>query len=98
MIHPKYYYFSEKGLYESKEQMKKGSNNFEFKVSNDKKYFEYFYIDSVFGKVSNNKSVCNKLDDPELRERKKEIPEILKETPEILIKNAVLSEDKLCLE
>jgi hypothetical protein len=75
VIHPKYYYFSEKGLYESKEQMKKGSNNFEFKVSNDKKYFEYFYIDSVFGKVSNNKSVCNKLDDPKLRENQKELIE-----------------------
>lgn len=70
--HPKhYYYFAEKGLYKSRAKMKKGIFKTELQESSDKKYEQIFYEDSIFGVVSNNKNVSNKLADPKLKEKYK---------------------------
>lgn len=72
--HPKhYYYFSEKGLYKTKAKMRKGIFNTELYQSSDKKYQEVFYVDSVFGVVSNNKNIINKLAIPKLNKKNESI-------------------------
>jgi hypothetical protein len=71
--HPTHFYYSEeKGLFEKKREMESGSNPMFQKVTDDKIYREPFYVDSVFGKISNNYKVFNKLNDPEwaIQERK----------------------------
>ena len=87
--HPKrYYYFSEKGLYKTKAKMRKGIFNTELYQSSDKKYQEVFYVDSVFGVVSNNKNVYNKL----------AIPKLNKKNESIEIKEKILVEDEVLIE
>jgi hypothetical protein len=87
--HPKhYYYFSEKGLYKSKAKMRKGIFNTELYQSSDKKYQEVFYVDSVFGIVSNNQNVYNKL----------AIPKLNKKNESIEIKEKRLVEDVVLIE
>jgi len=87
--HPKhYYYFSDKGLYKSKAKMRKGIFNTELYQCSDKKYQEVFYVDSVFGVVSNNKNVYNKL----------AIPKLNKKNESIEIKEKRLVEDEVLIE
>ena len=72
--HPKHYFFlSEKGLFKSKAQSKRVNAVPALASNKDSKYYEVFYIDSVFGKVSNDQKVFNKLADPKLKEKPKEI-------------------------
>lgn len=88
--HPKrYYYFSEKGLYKSKAKMRKGIFNTELYQSSDKKYQEVFYVDSVFGIVSNNKNVYNKLAIPKLNKKN----ESIKIEEKRLVEDVVLIEE-----
>ena len=88
--HPKrYYYFSEKGLYKTKAKMRKGIFNTELNQSSDKKYQEVFYVDSVFGIVSNNQNVYNKLAIPKLN-KKNELIEIKEER---LVEDVALIEE-----
>jgi hypothetical protein len=72
--HPKHYFFlSEKGLFKSRAQAKKVNALPALATNKDSKYYEVFYIDSVFGKVSNDPKVFNKLADTKLKEKPKEI-------------------------
>jgi hypothetical protein len=71
--HPKHYFFlSEKGLFKSRAHAKKVNASPALATNKDSKYYETFYIDSIFGKVSNDQKVFNKLADPEwaIQERK----------------------------
>ena len=67
-----FYYSEEKGLFEKKKEMESGDNPMFAKAADDKIYREPFYVDPVFGKISNNYKVFNKLNDPEwvIQERK----------------------------
>ncbi|MFY8184514.1 MAG: hypothetical protein ACOVLD_00475, partial [Bacteroidia bacterium] len=79
--HPKHYFFlSEKGLFKSKAQSKRVNAVPALASNKDSKYYEVFYIDSVFGKVSNDPKVINKLADPKLKEKKKEVINSLSES------------------
>jgi len=72
--HPKHYFFlSEKGLFKSRAQAKKVNAVPALAANKDAKYYEVFYMDSVFGKVSNDPNVFNKLADPKLKEKPKVI-------------------------
>lgn len=72
--HPKHYFFlSEKGLFKSRAQAKRINAVPALATNKEAKYYEAFYIDSVFGKVSNDPRVLNKLADPKLKEKAKEI-------------------------
>ncbi|MBK6834273.1 MAG: hypothetical protein IPG89_08380 [Bacteroidetes bacterium] len=72
--HPKHYFFlSERGLFKSRAQAKRVNASPSMETNKDSKYYEVFYIDSVFGKVSNDPKVINKLADPKLKEKKKEV-------------------------
>jgi hypothetical protein len=82
--HPKHYFFlSEKGLFKSRAQSKKVNAAPALATNKDSKYYEAFYIDSVFGKVSNDQKVFNKLADPKLKEKPKVVEpvEIIEDEP-----------------
>jgi len=64
----KYYLLSSKGLYISRQKMRKGDASPDLIVDNDTKYHEPFFTDPVFGRVSNSKSASNKLACKELKE------------------------------
>lgn len=79
--HPKHYFFlSEKGLFKSRAQAKKVNAVPALATNKEAKYYEAFYIDSVFGKVSNDPRVFNKLADPKLKEKPKAIAHPITET------------------
>jgi hypothetical protein len=70
--HPKHYFFlSEKGLFKSRAHAKKVNAAPALATNKDSKYYEAFYIDSIFGKVSNDQKVFNKLADPKLKVKPK---------------------------
>ena len=64
--HPHQFYYSVgKGLFEKKKEIASGSNPMLTMIVDDKKYRDPFYLDPIFGKISNNFKVFNKLNDPE---------------------------------
>ena len=69
--------------------MRKGIFNTELYQSSDKKYQEVFYVDSVFGIVSNNKNVYNKLAIPKLNKKN----ESIKIEEKRLVEDVVLIEE-----
>lgn len=69
--------------------MRKGIFNTELYQSSDKKYQEVFYVDSVFGVVSNNKNVYNKLAIPKLNKKN----ESIKIEEKRLVEDVVLIEE-----
>jgi len=98
--HPyNYFYLENIGLFESK----KCEGNAQLTLSNDERFSQAFYIDPVFGKISNDKKLANKLNDPKLNVKTNSntaVPEITATTPtlkeEIIIeKFAKLSSDSL---
>lgn len=63
-----YFVDEEKGLFESKKALKHSGEPL-LSLSDDKKFNEEFYSDPVFGKVSNDKKVANKLADPKFNKK-----------------------------
>lgn len=97
--HPYSYYFIEdNGLFENK----KCEGDAQLTLSKDEKFLQAFYIDPVFGKISNDKKLANKLNDPKLNVKASPsvVPEIIE--PEqttskenVIEKFAKLSTDSL---
>lgn len=94
--HPKHYFFlSEKGLFKSRAQAKRVDAAPSMAANKDSKYYEAFYIDSVFGKVSNDQKVFNKLADPKLKEKPKVVEPVEIVIPEPIVVPVAIVESKI---
>ncbi len=92
--HPYNYYFVEdNGLFENK----KCEGDAILTLSNDEKFSQAFYTDPVFGKISNDRKLGNKLNDPKLNSKNNSFspPEIIAATPPVKEENIVSNFAKL---